>query len=353
MGALITSGSVATAGVAIGATLVGGIIGALSGGIIGELLDNYILAPLFSFDEELSEQYKNFKWFGEDGFFVQFKSSFTDGSWKEALDLWGQDINDGLDALFGIETEPFYKTFGEIKDSFTNGSWKEALELWGQDIHNAFITLGERIAERWESIKSAIIEKLSEIKSGISEKLEIIKESWSNTWSFMKEKVSSVIQSIKSVISSAVSWISGQINAIKATLGGLSTAARNMTSGKLGSAMGGALRSSRTMTYSMSPSVNAAMAGLSEIEFPGYATGQVIPRTMRQHLAILGDNNRETEVVSPLSTIEQAVRNAIGGAQPQEINLNLIVECEGHQLLQIMQKLDGEYFKQTGKHAFA
>lgn len=164
---------------------------------------------------------------------------------------------------------------------------------------------------------------------------------------------STVWNGIVNTVGAAVNKIAEWISKLLGLFSQASTAARSMTSGALGSAMGGALRNSRTTAYSMSPSVNAAMAGLSEIEFPGYATGQVIPRTMRQHLAILGDNNRETEVVSPLSTIEQAVRNAIGGAQPQEINLNLTVECEGHQLLQIMQKLDGEYFKQTGKHAFA
>lgn len=50
------------------------------------------------------------------------------------------------------------------------------------------------------------------------------------------------------------------------------------------------------------------MEELNNIPIPGYAMGQVIPRTMQKHLAWLGDNNRETEVVSPLSTIRQALR---------------------------------------------
>lgn len=37
----------------------------------------------------------------------------------------------------------------------------------------------------------------------------------------------------------------------------------------------------------------------------------MIPARMRQHLAILGDNNRETEVVSPLSTIKQAQKESL------------------------------------------
>lgn len=39
-----------------------------------------------------------------------------------------------------------------------------------------------------------------------------------------------------------------------------------------------------------------------------------------------------------------------GGNSIPEINLNLSVECEGYQLLHIMQKLDSEYYKQNGRH---
>lgn len=50
------------------------------------------------------------------------------------------------------------------------------------------------------------------------------------------------------------------------------------------------------------------MEELNNMSIPGYATGQVIPHTMQKHLAWLGDNPRETEVVSPLSAIRQALR---------------------------------------------
>lgn len=98
------------------------------------------------------------------------------------------------------------------------------------------------------------------------------------------------------------------------------------------------------------------MEELNNMPISGYAMGQVIPRTMQKHLAWLGDNPRETEVVSPLSIIRQALRDEAvtlglaGGNSIPEINLNLSVECEGYQLLHIMQKLDSEYYKQNGRH---
>lgn len=62
---------------------------------------------------------------------------------------------------------------------------------------------------------------------------------------------------------------------------------------------------------------------ISEVSIPRLAQGAVIPPN-REFLAVLGDNKQETEVVSPLSTIEQALENVMsrmGSASPQQINL--------------------------------
>ena len=62
---------------------------------------------------------------------------------------------------------------------------------------------------------------------------------------------------------------------------------------------------------------------ISKVSLPRLATGTVVPPN-REFLAVLGDNKQETEVVSPLSTIEQALENVMsrmGSASPQQINL--------------------------------
>ena len=99
------------------------------------------------------------------------------------------------------------------------------------------------------------------------------------------------------------------------------------------------------------------LAALSTMEIPAYATGQVIPRTMRQHLAILGDNTRETEVVSPLSTMKQALKEALietGGTQRgnnQPIILKVILD--GKDILYAMVKEGKIVQMSTGKNIFA
>lgn len=63
-------------------------------------------------------------------------------------------------------------------------------------------------------------------------------------------------------------------------------------------------------------------------QIPELAQGTVIPANFGKFPAILGDNKKEPEIVSPLSTVEQAVENALNrvgfsGGGTFEINLNV------------------------------
>lgn len=253
------------------------------------------------------------------------KSSFTDGSWREALHLWGEDIKADWTEIWGYVKEDFNNAIlGQLLGSFTDGTWREALSLWGDDIYNAFVTLGER-QEEW---------------------LNSLKEKWSRTWNDIKGKIEGAIGSIRSTVGSAIDWIRSTLDSLKSSF--------NFGTGVAGGRIFSPGKSARSMSVS-AYAANPVYAALADIPIPGYATGQVIPRSMKQHLAVLGDNNRETEVVSPLSTIRQALREeavslGLGGGNGQEINLNLTVECEGYQLIRLLQKLDAEFFKQNGRH---
>ena len=58
-------------------------------------------------------------------------------------------------------------------------------------------------------------------------------------------------------------------------------------------------------------------------EVPKLATGTVVPPN-KEFMAILGDNPREHEIVSPLSTMKQAVMEAMNefnGANTEQISL--------------------------------
>lgn len=71
-------------------------------------------------------------------------------------------------------------------------------------------------------------------------------------------------------------------------------------------------------------------------KLPMLATGTVVPPRAGMFAAILGDNNRETEVVSPLSTMKQALKEALA-----ESNIS-----SGNQIAKAELILDGTRFGQ-------
>ena len=90
---------------------------------------------------------------------------------------------------------------------------------------------------------------------------------------------------------------------------------------------------------------------VSSKKLPRLATGTVVPRQAGEFAAILGDNNREAEVVSPLSTIKQALLEALkeagaglGG------DIQLMINLDGKVVYENVVKRNRLARKQTGKN---
>lgn len=89
-------------------------------------------------------------------------------------------------------------------------------------------------------------------------------------------------------------------------------------------------------------------------QIPYLAQGTVVPPN-KEFLAMLGDNKREPEVVSPLSTIEQAVKNAMsqmGGGQ-KEIVIKVPIYLDGKQITEVVVKHGKLQQASTGNNIFA
>ena len=95
------------------------------------------------------------------------------------------------------------------------------------------------------------------------------------------------------------------------------------------------------------PKTFTAIQTISTI--PALAQGTVIPPSMGDFIARLGDNNQETEVVSPLSTMKQAMIEAMQqmGGFGGDINVELTVD--GNVLARTVVKQNDLYRRQTGK----
>ena len=272
------------------------------------------------------------------------KSSFADGSWKEAIKLWRTDIADGLAAMaadvnnWGADlSTKFYKTWEDLKSTT-----KEALSLWKDDIYNAFVTLGERQSE-W---------------------LNSLKNKWLQTWNNIKAGISGVISSIKSTVGTVLDWISSKLKSLQSIFSSIGSGFSG-SGGLFGKSRSGA---STYSTYSAQPAqasyIPAPIAQtLANAEIPAIATGQIIPTSVKRSMASSGSGGG-MDVAALTSAIKEATVTAMaevnggGGSNNnsgsgQAIDLHLTVECEGYKLLELMRKLDGEFFKQNGKHALA
>ena len=88
---------------------------------------------------------------------------------------------------------------------------------------------------------------------------------------------------------------------------------------------------------------------------PRLATGTVVPANYGEFMAILGDNKRETEVVSPLSTMKQAMKEALreSGYSTNNGTTILKVYLEGKQVYQEVVKQNNQNTRRTGINALA
>ena len=89
------------------------------------------------------------------------------------------------------------------------------------------------------------------------------------------------------------------------------------------------------------------------LKYPQLASGTVIPANYGNFLATLGDNKREPEVVSPLSTMKQAMKEAMaemGGAGGE---YTFVAQIDGKTLYKETVNQDQMQRKTTGKSAFA
>lgn len=252
----------------IAATIGVGATGAIAAWFAGNWTGKQFGALLFP---DMEEEYKNFHWLGEGGFFdelfdkIDFSSfdSIKD-KFKELTDAWDMmksDFKDNpiiavlsniVDVALRIGN-PIYslvttlmkipEAFNKIKEvfeevvSFIKEKWEliktglsETLESWKTKFYETWENIKasaqgfvDSIKEKWESIKEAftelkdnIIEKYESFKESISTGLSDVQKAWENAWSAIGEAVGGVIKSIIDAVTGAISWIQSLISNIDA-----------------------------------------------------------------------------------------------------------------------------------------
>lgn len=138
---------------------------------------------------------------------------------------------------------------------------------------------------KWKSIKESVTNGAKNMQSGAISPLKMITQSFKSTFSSLVGIVTRPFQQIVSAALSLASRISSIINSIRYSFSSITG---------IGSGLSFSSYSYRPRSYTM----------------PRLASGTVVPRRAGEFAAILGDNNKEAEVVSPLSTMKKAFKEA-------------------------------------------
>ena len=160
----------------------------------GENLGKLIGEKLFPKDKDY---YKDFKWFGDGGFFDTFLSSIEDGSYSEAMALWKQDIDDWWEPWNEKAKEMERKNdeiFGKLK-STVETKWNEIVKFWEKKeplkkIKATCEEFKKKVKKKWSSVTDYWKSKhpLEEIKTTCQNIKEKVREKWNKAIDYWKTK---------------------------------------------------------------------------------------------------------------------------------------------------------------------
>lgn len=271
-----------------------------------------------------------------EAFWAQLKASFTVNT-KNFLDTEQlQKFKDiGLDIIFGIcggmilpdafnkIREVVLTIFRSITgafvgaDAFDIHSPSKAMEPIGENIILGIlegfklVNFIQAVREWWNSNVvpwfTEIYENLDIFKEVIALKSDAVKKKIIDTFTAIKEGIKAPINGIIALVEGLVNKVIDGLNWLIDRLGKM-----NFTVPDWVPEWGG-------------NSFELNLSKLSHVEIPRLAQGSVVPPN-REFMAMLGDNKKETEVVSPLSTMQEAMISALqamgfDGGQPINIYL--------------------------------
>ena len=232
--------------------------------------------------------------------------------------------------------------FGGVVDYFS-----EKFRALKEKAINTANSLIEKVKNAGSILITSIKETVSKIGSTLWSILKYLGTTFINGWNAGWKKVGEIFKnmfdSLADIAKVPINGVIGLINGmIRGIISGVNTAI-------------GVLNRMKIKVPNWVPGIGGNTWGFSiptmtAPQIPYLAKGTVVPRNSGEFAAILGDNKRETEVVSPLSTMKQALLEALqesgnnGGGSPQYITLNI----DGHEFIRWLREQNGQYRNRTG-----
>lgn len=241
------------------------------------------------------------------------------------------------------------KNWDSIKDFFGGivDYFGEKSRAFIEKATNTASSLIEKVKNAGSILFTSIKETASKITSTIGNILQylatIFINGWNAGWLKAKEVFKNIFDSLVNIAKVPINGVIGLINGmIRGIISGVNTAI-------------GVLNRMKIKVPNWVPKIGGSTWGftiptITAPQIPYLAKGTVVPRNAGEFAAILGDNKRETEVVSPLSTMKQAMMDALresgnnGGSSPQYIVLNI----DGNEFIRWLRDQNGQYRNRTG-----
>ena len=244
-------------------------------------------------------------------------------------------LNGILDFLLGVFTGDWKRAWNGIKQ-FVEAIWNaikalislvfDAIALFISSkleyISTLWSTIWTAIKDFansiWEGIKnivSSLIDSIQQkistvmdgIKNGISTALENIKKAWSDTWDNLKKKTEDIFnniwQTIKGIINNIIGGVEKMVNNVVRAINKMIEAVNDVADHVPG------------IDDELIPEI-------PELSLPRLAQGGYV-KANTPRLAVIGDNKREGEIVSPESKLldmaHTAARMAAGGGSSEQM----------------------------------
>ena len=216
---------------------------------------------------------------------------------QKTQEKWSS-IKSGLESTWTAVKTSAGEKFQAIKETVST-RWNETKS----STESAWGSIHSTLATKWEEIRSNATAKFTAIKDNIVAAWKTLKSETSTIWNGIWGAMKSVINTILGGVESMVNGVINALNKMISALNNLSFDIPDWVPGIGGESFG------------------LDIPTVSKVHLPRLASGTVVPPRAGEFAAILGDNKQETEVVSPLSTMKQALMEALaesgisGGSQ--------------------------------------
>ena len=210
-------------------------------------------------------------------------------------------------------------------------------------IASALSIIGNVFLELFDSVAEVVAGILKALGGVIDFIVGVFTGDWERAWEGIKNIFKGVFEALVGIAKVPINGVIALINGmIRGIISGVNTAI-------------GVLNHLKIKVPNWVPKIGGSTWGftiptMTAPQIPYLAKGTVVPRNAGEFAAILGDNKRETEVVSPLSTMKQALLEALqesgnsGGGSPQYIVLNI----DGNEFIRWLRDQNGQYRNRTG-----